>query len=118
MTSQVERRRHPRISTDLPLQLTFRDATVDTRIRDLSSSGIRFRAAAPLPLLSRVQIALELPDTKGSASASSLAITGVVVRCAEIEGGAPAPFDTAIYFEDLSERARGQLARFVDANLV
>ncbi len=116
MTSQVERRRHPRVSTDLPLQLTFKDTTVETHIRDLSNSGIRFQAPAPLPLLSRVQIALELPDANSS-SVSSLAITGVVVRCAETEAGDGPPFATAIYFEDLSERARSQLARFVDARL-
>jgi c-di-GMP-binding flagellar brake protein YcgR len=113
----VERRRHPRVPTDLPLRLTFRDKTVETRIQDLSSSGIRFRAPAALPILSRVQIALELPDAKEGQPAAPIAITGVVVRCREMEPPAEPPFDTAIFFEDLSEMARARLARFVAARL-
>ena len=107
-----ERRRHPRIEVKLPLRLTIADKTVETQITNLSSSGIRFRTPAPLPLLSRVQIALELPEAGGGAS-SPLAITGVVVRCEEVPDSGATPYDTAIYFEDLSERARGRLSQFV-----
>ncbi len=112
----VERRRHPRVPTDLPLRLTFKDKTVETRIQDLSGSGIRFKAPAALPILSRVQIALELPDTPGQPGAS-IAITGVVVRCREGDPAEEARFDTAIFFEDLSENARARLARFVSSRL-
>lgn len=114
----VERRRHPRVAADLPLRLTFRDRTVETRIKDLSGSGIRFKAPAALPLLSRVQIALELPDAAMPGQpAASLAITGVVVRCHEGEAADEARYDTAIFFEDLSEIARARLARFVASRL-
>ena len=112
----VERRRHPRVQTDLPLRLTFKDKTVETRIQDLSGSGIRFKAPAALPILSRVQIALELPDGSPGQPAS-IAITGVVVRCREGAAGEEARFDTAIFFEDLSEAARVRLARFVSKRL-
>jgi len=112
----VERRRFPRVRADLPLRLTFRDKTVETRIQDLSGSGIRFKAPAPLPILSRVQIALELPDPTAG-PATSIAITGVVVRCLEGDAAGEARYDTAIFFEDLSEIARARLARFVAGRL-
>jgi hypothetical protein len=111
----VERRRQPRIPVDLPLRLTFRDKTVETRIDDLSASGIRFRAPAPLPLLSRVQIALELPDGTPGKPLPPVAITGVVVRCLERPPGQE--YDTAIFFEDLSESGRTRLSRFVTFRL-
>ena len=111
MTDQPERRQHPRIEVNLALRLTIGGNTVETEIRNLSNSGIRFRTPSALPLLSRVQIALELPASDGASA--PLAITGVVVRCDQIPGGEPTPYDTAIYFEDLSERARGQLSQFV-----
>jgi c-di-GMP-binding flagellar brake protein YcgR len=111
--TRVERRKQPRVHVDLPLQLTFRDSTVATQIRDLSTSGIRFRSPSVLPLLSRVQIALELPEMPSGASAGSLAITGVVVRSDQTSEGERPAFDTAIYFEDLSERARSQLSQFI-----
>ena len=111
--TQTERRRHRRVSVSLPLTLTMRDQTVETRIDDLSSSGIRFCIPSELPLLSRVQIALELPEPDLGDATSSVALTGVVVRCKAVhEGGAPR-FDTAIYFDDISRRARGQLERFL-----
>jgi len=113
----VERRLSPRISADLPLRLTFKDRTVETRIHDLSSSGIRFKSPAALPLLSRVQIALELPEAASGQGTTSIAITGVVVRCMEREPGGEAHYDTAIFFEDLSELARSRLARFVTSRL-
>ena len=111
MTDQPERRRHPRVDVSLALRLTIGDSTVETEISNLSNSGIRFRTPSALPLLSRVQIALELPESDGAST--PIAITGVVVRCDQIPGGEPTPYDTAIYFEDLSERARGQLSQFV-----
>ena len=113
----VERRRFPRVPADLPLRLTFKDKTVETRIHDLSGSGIRFKAPAALPILSRVQIALELPDGTPGQPGASIAITGVVVRCREGDSGEAARFDTAIFFEDLSESARARLARFVSSRL-
>ena len=111
--SPSERRRQPRIRVHLPLKLTIQDRTVNTRIEDLSSSGIRFHTPSPLPLLTRVQIALELPHTGAAGEDASMAITGVVVRCDRAEADRQSPYDTAIYFEDLSERARGQLSQFV-----
>jgi len=115
--NHVERRRLPRVAADLPLRLTFRDRTVETRIHDLSGSGIRFKAPAALPILSRVQIALELPDGTPGQPGASIAITGVVVRCLEGDAGEDARFDTAIFFEDLSEIARARLSRFVSSRL-
>ncbi|MHC4933350.1 MAG: PilZ domain-containing protein [Planctomycetota bacterium] len=113
MTSRTERRRHPRVSISLPLRLTMGDSTVESLIQDLSSSGIRFRIPKPLPLLSRVQIALELPEPELAGASSSLALTGVVVRCDRIVPGDSLPYDAAIYFDEISRRARGQLDQFL-----
>ena len=75
--SSTERRQHPRIQLDLPLQLTFGEKTFDTRISDISTSGIRFRTPEALPLMTRVQIGLELPSGEES---GPVALNGVVVR--------------------------------------
>lgn len=91
----------------------MRDKTVDTRIQNLSSSGIRFHTPHSLPLMSRVQIALELPEPEQAGRTSPVAITGVVVRCDELTASA---FDTAIYFDDLSDSARTRLAQFVKSH--
>ncbi len=116
MNLPAERRRHRRISVRLPLQLTVKDQTVDTHIVDLSESGIRLRTPAALPLMTRVQIALELPTKKPSEGASSVGITGVIVRCVHVDDDSGVPYDTAIYFETLSDSARGRIARYMQTH--
>ena len=115
--STTERRKHPRLQLDLPLRLTVGERTVDTLICDISTSGIRFRTPEPLPMMSRVQIGLELP---ASGSSGPVAMNGVVVRSdlrpddagnPEPEGG---PYETAIFFDDLPPQAQTQLTRFLE----
>jgi hypothetical protein len=110
----VERRKEPRIAAQLPLQFTFAGQTVDSRIEDLSNSGIRFRTPAALPVMSRMQIRLELPEGPDAAGASAISIVGVVVRCEQVRGRGEHPFDAAIFFEEVSPAsARDRLTRFV-----
>ncbi len=108
----IERRKEPRVAVQHPLRFTFAGKTVETRIVDLSNSGIRFRTPAPLPVMSQMQISLELPD--GTATAAPISITGVVVRCAAVRGRTELPYDAAIFFEDISPAsARTRLQRFI-----
>ena len=112
----VERRRDPRVAAQLPLRFTFAGKTVESRIVDLSKSGIRFHTPAALPVMSRMQISLELPD--GAAAEPPIAIVGVVVRCAQVRGRREFPYDAAIFFEDVSPAsARMRLQRFVETRV-
>jgi PilZ domain len=107
----VERRKDPRVDAQLPLRFTFAGRTVDTHIVDLSNSGIRFHTPLPLPVMSRMQMTLELPEGTRPAP---ITIVGVVVRCAEVRGRKQRPYDAAIFFEDITPAsARTRLQRFV-----
>jgi c-di-GMP-binding flagellar brake protein YcgR len=111
-TPSAERRKEPRVAAQHPLRFTFAGKTVETRIVDLSNSGIRFHTPAALPVMSQMQINLELPD--GSAPAVRISITGVVVRCAAMRGHPEPAYDAAIFFENISPAsARARLQRFV-----
>lgn len=111
----VERRRDPRVTVKLPLRFTFAGKTIDSRVVDLSNSGILFQTPQPLPVMSRMQMTLELPEAKREAP---ITIIGVVVRCAEVRGRAKAPYDAAIFFEEISPAsARARLQRFVGEHL-
>ena len=110
----TERRRDPRIAVELPLRFTFEGKTIDSRIVDLSRSGIRFHTPQPLPVMSRVQMTLGLPEGKGT---TGITIVGVVVRCAEVRGRRDLPFDAAIFFEDVSPAsARNRLNEFIGSH--
>ena len=110
----VERRGEPRIAAQLPLHFTFAGKTVETRIVDLSSSGIRFHAPEALPVMSRMQLNLELPAGTEAAGARAISIIGVVVRCAEVRGREGLPFEAAIFFEDVSPASAARLKRFIN----
>ena len=106
----TERRRDPRVAVELPLRFTFGGKTIDSRIVDLSKAGIRFQTPQPLPVMSRMQLILGLPQGK---RITRITIIGVVVRCAEVRGRVT-PFDAAIFFEDVSPAsARNRLNEFV-----
>jgi len=116
--STQERRKYPRTEMDLPLELTLDNATLTSRIFDMSTSGIRFWTPQALPLMSRVQLAIQL----GERTTAPLALSGVVVRSGSPasesgddetstdDGGA---FETAIFFDDLSETTHRQLSQFL-----
>jgi len=121
--TRTERRRHPRAPAALPVRLIVGDRSVEIRVQNLSCSGIRFHAPRPLPLMSRVQIALELPaghetsenpEKSWNSGADPLPISGVVVRCDIADPDEGADYDTAIFFDDLSDQARDRLSSFVD----
>jgi len=115
--STQERRRFPRTRLDLPLDLNLGEQAIPSRIFDISTSGIRFRTPEALPLMSRVQLAIEL----GQGTGAPLALSGVVVRSDETpddsgdtdpEGGR---YETAIFFDDLTDKMHRQLSKFLEA---
>lgn len=95
----------------------LKDRKVETQIEDLSNSGIRFRCPEPIPLMSQVQIALQLPTGAKPRESTYLSITGVVVRSDPVAGAGSAPFETAIYFHEISDAVRLQIASFLQARL-
>ena len=113
--STTERRKFPRIQLNIPLQLNLGEETISSRISDISTSGIRFRTPAALPLMSRVQLAIQLPTGSGA----PLALSGVVVRSAsmptEDAAASGGEFETAIFFDDPTDKMHGQLTRFLES---
>jgi hypothetical protein len=67
--------------------------------------------------MTRMQISLELPDDEEGAGAPPIAMTGVVIRCAQVRGHGQFSFDAAIFFEDVSPTAGARLKRFVRKQL-
>ena len=115
--STQERRKFPRTRLDLPLDLNLGEQEIPSRIYDISTSGIRFRTPASLPLMSRVQLAIELSQ----GADAPLALSGVVVRSAELpdDSGNPEPaggkYETAIFFDDLTDTMHRELTKFLES---
>ena len=113
--SSTDRRRAARVDTRLPLSLGDLAGELLTTTHNLSASGAYCTVRKFLAPMTKLQVRFELP---GDHRPLSMECQGVVVR---VEPPEPvsrrSTYRVAIFFNDLSERNRDELARFVQARL-
>lgn len=111
-----ERRRYPRVDVTFPLKVGRGREQMATATMNLSCSGALCRLPGPLPLMTKVSVALALPRRL-------IQCTGVVVRCepesravrrragpAERRG---AGYQVALFFPEISRPDHRAIAEFV-----
>jgi len=116
MTVSKERRSFPRIRNEgLSLKLNTGDYDTITHTLDISASGLYCKIEREIPLMSRVKIALMLPDVSGDRkTAKSLEVDGVVVReHPVIVDGKIKHYDMSVFFDNLPERTRNAIAGYI-----
>ena len=116
MTSQ-ERRKFPRIHDEgLSIKLDTGDFDTMTHTTDISASGLYCKIGKEIPLMSRVKLAIMVPDiTNKEAALKPLEVDGVVVReHPVIIDGAVKHFDVAIFFDNLSEKDKSVIQGYVE----
>jgi len=116
MTTQ-ERRKFPRIHDEgLSLKLDTGDFDMMTHTTDISASGIYCKTNREIPLMSRVKLAIMVPDmSKEDIALKPLEVDGVVVReHPVIIDGAVKHFDVAIFFDNLSEKDKDVIQSYIE----
>jgi len=99
----------------LPLTLTHEDGVLAATTRDLSASGAYCTLRRFIPPMTKLQIQLHLSTRS---QPTRIACQGVVVRVKP-----PTPRSTlsryqlAIFFNDIADRDRARLARYIDDHL-
>ena len=108
-----ERRKSPRIQDEgLSLRLEGFDSVTHTL--NISPSGVYCKVDKELPLMSRVKLALMIPDQSREGGVKSVEVTVVVVRQHPVViEGATKHYDVAIFFEDLSEKDKGAISSYI-----
>ena len=109
MANNAERRKFPRVSDEgLSLKLKTGDFDTMTHTLNISASGIYCKVPKEIPLMSRVNLILMIPDmSKEENAAKSIELSGVVVReHPVIIDGETKHYDVAIFFDDLSPKNR------------
>lgn len=101
-----ERRRAPRVSAKLPLQLIARDANAAAELRDLSTIGLCCIFPEPIPEMTAVKLQLELGDKAHE-------IVGAVVRSERMDDG----WEIAVYFTQIADEATRALTAFIEERL-
>ena len=104
-----ERRIFPRIDDQgLSLELKTGDFDTITHTMNISASGLYCKIDREIPLMSRVNLMLMLPDSKG------VEVSGVVVReHPVIIDGVTKHYDVAIFFDDLSSKNREAISSYI-----
>jgi PilZ domain len=109
-----ERRKHPRISADLPFRLVNAKGEEETfDLVDLSESGARIQCGHAIQAMTRIRVAMVLPGRRlGRDGDVRVDTTGVVVWSHPVEDGV---YDTGVFFPELEDDQRRLLKTFVHA---
>jgi hypothetical protein len=111
-----ERRKAPRIADEgLSLKVMGGDFDFVTHTLNVSASGIYCKVEKEIPLMSRVQLMLMMPEAaKDGKGSVGVEVEGVVVRQHPvIIDGRVKHYDIAIFFENLSLKHREMISDYI-----
>ncbi|HEC69381.1 MAG TPA: PilZ domain-containing protein [Candidatus Omnitrophica bacterium] len=112
-----ERRRYPRLSKVLPLKISSQNFEIVTQTKNLSCNGAFCPVNTYLAPMTKLKITLLLPEKQDYLSPKSskkVSCIGVVVRTEEINHS---NYNIAIFFEQMKERERLKLERYIQEHL-
>ncbi len=107
-----ERRRYPRSKHGIPVVHDESGPGVLNHVDNISANGVLCHTVKPVPLMTKLRIALELPRGDGH----RLDAEGVVVRCEADEVGDD-NFKVAILFTKISDEDHEAIRQFVEQDL-
>ena len=111
MKKTEEKRSTPRIEKKLPLKVTEGDYRAVVETKNISASGVYFSAEKAMPLMSKVVITLLLPT--GVRKNTKVECYGTVVRVLPMEAGNKTMYETAIFFDEITEKTKVIISRYV-----
>lgn len=108
-----ERRKTPRIK-DESLSLKLEGFDSITHTLNISPSGVYCKIDKELPLMSRVKLALQIPDPTKEGAVKKMEASGIVVRQHPVTvEGVIKHYDVAIFFDDLSPKDKDMIASYI-----
>ena len=111
--SASERRKHPRAPADWPLSIKLtagpHAGEHAARVRDVSRAGVCFYMEHPIPMLTALELELDLPARDG---VERIRGSGAVVRCEPIGQGVE-HYEIAVFLQHMEETSRAAIARYV-----
>lgn len=108
----AERRRYPRSRRGMPLLTDAGGPGVLNHVDNISANGVLCHTVKPIPLMTRMNIVLELPKPSGQ----RIEAEGIVVRC-DPEDKGDDHFKVAILFTKLDDEAQQAIHEFVEHDL-
>jgi len=110
MKNSKERRLHPRLDQQLPLNLAVDGYDFSTTTRNISCVGAYCHLDKYMPPFTKIAVKLSLPNKDQSGKNMIVECKGVVVRTEdEVNGG----FNLAIFFNEMREEQRKKIAQYI-----
>jgi len=104
-----ERRRWARADADIPVTISLVGGKSQARVRDVSRAGVCFYLDRAIPLMTVLEVALELRTPAG---VRRVAGHGAVVRCEKI-AKAVEHYEIALFVHEMSDADRKTVEEFV-----
>jgi hypothetical protein len=105
----AERRRFARTNADLPISVRLPTGPTEARVRDISRAGVCFFLDRAIPLMTVLEVDLDLGGAKGRQRVRG---NGAVVRCERISKAVD-HYEIAVYLHDMLDADRRALEEYV-----
>ena len=107
-----DRRRYPRSRRGFPAVVDDNGPGVLNHVDNISANGVLCHTVRPIPLMTKMSIALELPEPKER----RIECEGIVVRCDPHDLGDD-HFKVAILYTKIGDDERDAITHFVELDL-
>lgn len=97
-----ERRRWPRANADVAATVALEGATSEARVRDISRAGVCFYLDRPIPLMTVLELRMNLPVADGVRQVTG---RGAVVRSEKISAHVE-HYEIAIFLHEMADPDR------------
>jgi len=104
-----ERRRWKRALADLEVELDLAGNRCQARLKDISRAGVCFFLDRPIPLMTVLEVSLDLPVRNGRRHVGG---HGAVVRCERIARGVE-HYEVAVFLHEVAEADRRVIEEYV-----
>ena len=111
MSNMKEKRSTPRVEQKLPLRVTEGDYQAVVETKNISATRVYFITQKPMPLMSKVIITLLLPTSTGKNI--KVECNGTVVRVVPMGRENKSIYETAIFFDDITEKSKNIISRHI-----
>lgn len=114
--NHVENRKHPRINRRIPFKLETENSSIIAETINLSCIGAYCLASKPIPFMTNLKIAFELPDHEHKKGTKHVECNGVVVRVEKEVSKAKTrnAYNIAIFFNEIEKSEKEKIATFIE----
>jgi hypothetical protein len=112
----ADKRRHPRISSRVPVRSGDPADRLEMESLNLSLEGVYCTASRYLPVMTKLRVTLQLPPIAGPKSDADAEIEAeaVVVRIDPGEDADAGKYNVALFFSKMGKEDRIRLAEYLD----